>query len=305
MPRQAPGLKPAPLEFMDLPLGQTMPIVWAVNEYARPTGRHFDIHAGIEIGVVLSGSSRRIYGEHSFIARPGNVWLTNLWEPHGMQILRPNTRHMVLGLLPEFLGYPDTLAGCDWLASFRLPPPQRPAGRSHAKQNLQLARRMIACLSADDPLRLARLRILVQELLLSLMPADSRTPAEPRLSSSGDLPALLRHVDEHAGDKITLADAAKAAGMSRSRFAEAFHQQTGLTFARYLTRRRIGGVMHDLRLGEHKLSTLADRWGFADASHLVRVFKQHANTTPDAYRRSAGKVESPSRGSMPKPRVFM
>jgi AraC-like DNA-binding protein len=303
MPARAPT-QATPLEFMDLPLGRGLPIVWTINEFARPSGRHFDIHAGIEIGIVLAGSSRRIYGEHSFVARPGDAWLTNLWEPHGMQILRPRTRHLVLGMLPEFLGYPDTLSGCDWLAPFRLSPPRRPMGRSHARANLQVARHLIHCLSTTDPLRLARVRILLQELLLSLMPDLPGTPAEPVTAGGNDLTALLQYVDQHAGEKITLADAAEAAGMSRSRFAETFRRQTGLTFARYVVRRRIGGVMHDLRLGRQKLATLADRWGFADASHLVRVFREHVNATPDEYRRQAGAVESPSRGSMPKPLVF-
>ena len=34
-----------PLEFMDLPLDDVHPVVWAINMYAKPTGKHYDIHA--------------------------------------------------------------------------------------------------------------------------------------------------------------------------------------------------------------------------------------------------------------------
>src|ERR1700722_921028 len=75
-----------PLEFMDLLLDRSHPVAWTVNKYPRPTGRHFDIHAGLEIGVVLSGRSRRLYRDYQSETRAGDLWLIAPWEPHGVQI---------------------------------------------------------------------------------------------------------------------------------------------------------------------------------------------------------------------------
>lgn len=302
------------LEFMNVPLNETCPAVWAINEYDQPTGRHVDVHVGIEFGIVLKGKSRRLYPDHSFIAQEGQIWFSGIWEPHGMQILQSGTRHLVLGLLPEFLGIPDSYARCDWLQLFRLPPRHRPQARSavQRREALAFADRIIAIMRSTDPHRLARLRIAVQELLLYFMAAPQTATASETahaMSPGRDhlLPAL-RLIDQYPDRKITLAIAADAAGISRSQFAEKFRLQTGITFARYLVRRRIGGAMGDLRATDQKLQTVAARWGFADASHLVRLFQNHVGLTPDAYRREnrarvTGAVHTEVE-RMPKPRIF-
>ncbi|CAN5412306.1 hypothetical protein BH10PLA1_BH10PLA1_04780 [soil metagenome] len=296
------------VEFMDVPLSDKCPVVWTINEYDRPTSGHYDVHVGVEMGIVLSGRSRRLYSDFDFTTQPGNVWFAGLWEPHGMQILKPGTRHLVLGLLPEFLGVPDNSTGCDWMQLFRIPPRGRPQAKSARDRQavLQYARRITDLMQSNDPFRLARLRMIVQEYLLFFMaaqesPSVKQNNAVPPANRASLLPAL-QLIDQHPTEKISLAHGARAAGMSRSKFAEQFHVQTGITFAKFLTRRRIGGVIGDLRGSDHKLQTVARRWGFADASHLVRVFKQHTGTTPDAYRKESGS-RAPTTAKMPKPAI--
>jgi AraC-like DNA-binding protein len=304
----------SPLEFMDLPLDDAHPVVWAINRFAKPTGKHFDIHAGLEIGIVLAGRSRRLYRNFQFDSQPGDVWLVAPWEPHGVQILKQQTHHLVLGVLPEFLGIPDTTAGCDWMRIFRQPPADRmrlmrPGQR---KAILELAGSITDILQSTDPYRLAKLRIALQQLLLNLMELSSSEKDEPSQThdeSTGEtLLAVLRLVERQPGRKITLADAARAAGMSRTRFAERFHAFTGLTFARYLTRRRLRGVVGDLRGGDTKLQVIAHRWGFADSSHLVRIFRQQAGCTPQVYRQrfkiGQHTHSTHEAGTMPRPELF-
>jgi AraC-like DNA-binding protein len=305
----------APLEFMDLPLDETHPVVWAINRYDRPTGRHYDIHTGLEIGIVLAGGSRRLYRQHLFEVRPGNIWLVAPWEPHGVQILRPKTTHLVLGMIPEFLGVPDVCSGCDWMRLFNRSVVQRPQTTTaqHRRTMLAMAKKIVVVLESNDPNRLARLRIAVQELLLDLMAIDPTTIGDkngtPDLSNDETILAALRLVERDPGRKITLADAARASRISRTRFAEQFHTFTGLTFAQYLIRRRLRGVVGDLRGSNQKLQVIARRWGFADPSHLVRVFRKHAGCTPQNYRREStlqtGLDRSPTTGTMPKPRMFV
>ena len=309
-----PNRRDAALEFMNVPLDEARPVVWAVNEYEYPTGRHYDVHVGVEMGVVLTGKSRRLYPDHGYSTRPGEVWFAGLWEPHGMQILEPSTKHFVLGFLPEFLGVPDTQAHCDWMQLFRLPPEQRPRAASQAQRGaaLRFADRMIAILNSNDVYRLAKLRIAMQEFLLFFMSVPKSAGivdfGDPLSAHQHNLLSAFQLVDRRPDLKITLADGAQAAGMSRSQFAKQFHLQTGTTFAQYLIRRRIGGVMGDLRSTDQKLQAIAARWGFADASHLVRLFKSHTGATPDSYRKQNSVKPSHASelhaGTMPKPHVF-
>jgi len=303
-----------PLEFMDLPLDEGHPLVWAVNKYAQPTGRHFDIHAGLEIGIVLAGKSRRLYQRHAFEAQPGDVWLVAPWEPHGVQILQRNTHHLVMGIAPQYLGIPDAWAGCDWMRLFRLPPARRlPRSRpAQRRAALSFASRFGKVLRSDDLYGRARLRIVLQEFLLELMTraelGDEAMESGGAVDDGANLLEALRMVEEDCGRKIMLADAARAARMSRTRFAERFHSFTGLTFGNYLTRRRLRGVVGELRTTDGKLQTIAERWGFADASHLVRVFRRYAGCTPREYRQRRGREEGIGRaemGTMPRPRLFV
>lgn len=311
-----PNSVASPLEFMDLPLERGNPVVWAVNEYASPTGRHFDIHVGLEVGIVLTGRSRRLYREHERIIEPGQFWLVAPWETHGVQILKPQTRHLVLGILPEYLGTSNAYTGCDWMELFRTSPAERPQTASAMeRQNAKrFAGRFIAALESNGPHRLARLRILLQEFLLDIMeraPASAGGLPVSAPPDEADLLTALRLVERDPSRKITLASAAHVAGMSRTRFAAQFHAFTGLTFARYLVRRRVRGAIGDLRGGGgRKLEVIAQRWGFADASHMIRLFRQQTGYTPEVYRRlnrgnSDDDGRAPHIGAMPRPNIFM
>ncbi len=89
----------------------------------------------------------------------------------------------------------------------------------------------------------------------------------------------------HAGDDISLLDAARACGLSRGHFAKAFRVSTGLTPHQWLQRHRVDKAKALLRNPRTPIADIAVACGFADQSHLTRVFSRLVGDTPAVWRR--------------------
>ncbi len=325
-----------PFQYLDILQDTQYPVAWSVNEYPHVMGRHFDIHVGLELGIVLHGQSRRCWEGHDYQTTAGQVWFAGLWEPHGMEICEPGTQHLVLGILPDFLDTPDPYAPCDWLEIFRQNPADRPRCKSEAdrKFTLSIARRIIDLMTTQADLDdgivagpktspgksqtvlpkywLVKLRMLLHELLLYFMekmnePASTPASRDRFNKRQTLLPALLLF-EQNPGEPISLAEAARVSHMSRSKFSELFRQTMGVSFGKYCHRRRLAGAMRDLQATDLKLFAIAQKWGFSDAPHLVRTFKTATDQTPQEYRQQykdhppqAGPTSAPH---MPKVEVF-
>ncbi|MDE1150015.1 MAG: AraC family transcriptional regulator [Azospirillaceae bacterium] len=86
------------------------------------------------------------------------------------------------------------------------------------------------------------------------------------------------------GGDIGIAQVAAECGLSRGYFIKAFRQTTGLTPYRWLMERRVAGAK-DLLRGPLPIADIALSCGFADQSHLTRVFTTMTGLPPGAWRR--------------------
>lgn len=103
--------------------------------------------------------------------------------------------------------------------------------------------------------------------------------ADPRLARA------LTALHARPGEGWSLARMAAEAGMSRSRFAEAFRDAVGQTPADYLAGWRLTIARGELRAGK-PIKQLATELGYANASALSRLFAQrHAGLSPRAWLR--------------------
>lgn len=73
-------------------------------------------------------------------------------------------------------------------------------------------------------------------------------------------------------------------GMSRTRFSHYFRQITGLSPGKFMVQVRISEVTRLLVSSDLKLAVIAELTGFADATHLGKVFRKHFHLTPDRFR---------------------
>lgn len=96
------------------------------------------------------------------------------------------------------------------------------------------------------------------------------------------------------GRPLSVKDLASARGMSRTHYSHDFRRITGQTPAAFATRVRIREAERRLRQTHDTIETLAKACGFTAAAQMIRVFRRHYHTTPDAWRRQSARVARPT-----------
>lgn len=106
--------------------------------------------------------------------------------------------------------------------------------------------------------------------------------------NSGNEPVAVRRCKEylhaHQSGTPRLNDLAKAAGLSPYHLLRVFAHATGQTPHAYLTQLRVDRTKALLPTSA-SLADIACECGFADQSHLTRLFRRQFGLTPGAYRK--------------------
>ncbi|WP_425398171.1 helix-turn-helix domain-containing protein [Aeoliella sp.] len=100
-----------------------------------------------------------------------------------------------------------------------------------------------------------------------------------------ELAPVVRHIDEHYADTISMADMAELANLSSTHFNRRFKQLLRMTPMQYLRTVRVQAVQRLLTTTQRSMADVAALTGFADQSHLIRVFRQVTGMTPAAFRK--------------------
>jgi len=110
----------------------------------------------------------------------------------------------------------------------------------------------------------------------------------PRPNGDPDLfDHIVRFVDSHYAQPLTLEQISRLGGMSSTAFAVKFKQRTGKTFIEYRNRRRIDASLDLLARTDDKMIAIAEKVGFDDLSFFNKTFKQSMGCTPSEYRKNA------------------
>ena len=95
---------------------------------------------------------------------------------------------------------------------------------------------------------------------------------------------ILMYIDQHSHENINVADLASMCNMSYSYFAKTFHKLYGQSCKEYIEFIRLNKVENLLLFTNYDLNYISAETGFADCSHLIRVFKRKYNVTPKQFR---------------------
>ena len=105
------------------------------------------------------------------------------------------------------------------------------------------------------------------------------------------------YVQEHIEENISLQDLSGVLALSRFHFSRRFRNATGTTPHQFVLQERLAHAQKLLRASPYALSEVARMSGFADQSHMTRIFRQRLRITPAQFRRECG----PSTCSMVPP----
>ena len=96
----------------------------------------------------------------------------------------------------------------------------------------------------------------------------------------------MAYVNSHFGQNISLAEAAKLAGMTEVSLSRFFKLRTGKTFIDTLNEVRIGHASRMLIETTHSVNEIAYKCGFNNMSNFNRIFKKKKDSTPKDFRQS-------------------
>ncbi|CAN5187604.1 AraC family transcriptional regulator [soil metagenome] len=253
-------------------------------------------HPETELTLIHKGSGRRLVGGHLEDFGDGDLVLIGPGIPHfwrsdpGLEPWR--AKATTIQFDPRRLGFGDPeprdldpIRELLRSAQFGVAFPPSPA----------LADSMSRFRRASGWRRLALL-IEVLGTLAEHAPAARRilAPPDPALHSRPRPPAAaavdaslnraLQFIFGHLGEKVTLDDAARAAGMPRFAFCRFFRAAMGTGFSDFLNDTRIAYACQHLRSRHSDIASIAFQSGFGTLSNFNRVFRERCGTTPSQFR---------------------
>jgi transcriptional regulator GlxA family with amidase domain len=107
----------------------------------------------------------------------------------------------------------------------------------------------------------------------------------PRGLSRRALNRACSYIAENLGERFTLDDLARQAGVSRFHFARLFRVSMGESPMAYLLKSRIERAKQMLLQDDRPVCEIAAALGFCDQSHLTRTFRRLTGLTPREFAR--------------------
>lgn len=230
--------------------------------------------------VLLSGHYVLEQDAKEVVLRPGDMTIYDATRPHRIHCPRDFTK-LILSIPRSLLQ--TRMAGVERCIALPISGAEGIGAmasnfvRSSSRHAEQFAPHEFSAL-ADHALDLLTLA------LASVRPTDF-TLSRSRAASRRRIKAL---VEESLADcELDASMIARQAGLS-ARYINALFGDEGTSLMRYLWKRRLENCARDMRDPRHagdQISDIAFRWGYSDAAHFSRAFKQQFGCAPREFRR--------------------
>jgi AraC family transcriptional regulator len=226
-------------------------------------------HRNAYFSMLLDGSYREVFGSHSLDYRTGTTALhpenfthTDFIGGRGgrffMAELSPEWLERTQALLPRFTLQPAFLSG---------------EARQHFHRLYNEYRR------ADEWSPLA-----IEGLVLETMAAMCRLRVRSEATPPHWLPQICEMLHAAPAQNVSMHALAERFSVDPVHLGRTFKGFTGESLARYRHRIRVERARQMLA-GPRDLVEIAHELGFADQSHLTRIFRRETGTTPAEYRK--------------------
>lgn len=112
-----------------------------------------------------------------------------------------------------------------------------------------------------------------------------------QLASLEKLKLILKYVENHFQEKITIHQIAGFCDYSPSHFMKYFKNAMGMSFITYLNDYRLTMAARLLLASDSTILSVSQEVGFENLSHFNRSFKKKFAQTPGAYRAAAENIQ--------------
>lgn len=110
---------------------------------------------------------------------------------------------------------------------------------------------------------------------------------------------VLRFVQKHWAEPITLAELAAQQFLSESYLSRLFHKCLDMTFTDYLVSVRLEHAEADLRKTQYSITQIAYQNGFKSTNAFIAYFRRRYGVTPGKYRKTAAAAQTGANPSSP------
>ena len=268
--------------------------VW-VQRYSgrlhRPARPGAFVHSYAVIFLVTRGLSRvRHSGDQ--VVRAGDVHLIPPGDEHSSAHFE-DMEGLCLTFHPEAFPQEDPSWGST--TGLRLGPLLRVRGGCHPvlhpsaaqRQRLEGWMRLIeAELLGDERSRDEAVSALLRLVLIELdRMGGPEAPLEP--AGTGIARQALTYIEANALEPLSLAQVARALGRSAPHVASVVRKETGRTVGQWILEYRMAEARRRLQGTDEQVDIIAERVGYADGTHFIRLFRRAHGLTPAAWRRQA------------------
>lgn len=136
----------------------------------------------------------------------------------------------------------------------------------------------------------------VQRSLLTLILAEidraAGSGAVHRVAGRGVVIDALHFIERNCLGRLTLNDVAAAVGRSPAYVTTALTQATGRSAGQWIVSGRMAEARRRLLHSDEMVDVIAERVGYADVTHFIRMFRREHGATPAAWR--AAQMRDPS-----------
>lgn len=253
--------------------------VKGVDAVAADSDRSFPKHTHDQFGLgyIVRGAQQSASGVGSVEAQAGNVISVNPGEVHdGSPIGGGGRAWRMVYLDPHLV----------WAAGLDV--------SEHLQGQIEFQRPVIG-----DPRLLGKTAALfdavtsphtfdvampMEELLLSILPHMAEVTV-PKVKGRLNITRALQRINDDPASSLSLEDLAHLTGGSRFQVLRAFTMTTGLSPHAYLMQKRLQLSRRLMRAGR-PLAEVALEAGFADQSHMSRLFLRTFGFTPSSYAKA-------------------
>ncbi len=247
----------------------------------------FHAHDRYEVYFLVEGSVEYFVDAVRYVLKDGDMLLFNSHEIH-KALNRTNRpfRRIVLEISPEYIAAlsseDSNLAHC-----FEREPGVRNQvflSEKEREQYTSLMRRYME--ETSDPSFSSDVyrRSLLTTALVLVNRAWRRNTEAPGAEGTYYSGRLVRYIDEHISEPLTLDQIAAALSLNKYYISHLFKEETGSSLHHFIILKRVEKARHLLAEGE-TVSAVCDRCGFNNYSNFIRTFHNVTGTSPGQYRK--------------------
>ena len=239
-----------------------------VTDLKYSAGLHLPRHSHERAGfcLVLGGSYVEGYNSRDLRCGPHSVTFSPAGEEHRNDFENTAAHCLIIDVPQHIVDRADSglQAPCE----------------EHSGQLAAIAERVLCEVHTSD----SASPLAIEGLVMEMIAAASRREHKPER----DVPPAIRRVrdllEARFAESLQLADIAAAVDRHPVYVATSFRRAYGETIGACVRRLRIASVRHELASTRRPIADIALSAGFANQSHMTRLFHKATGMTPAVYR---------------------